>query len=144
MTAEAKELKVGEKVYSLDEIIAMQKQFAEMQGIIKAAKKEGLITKEEKPKVEKIYTAEENLFLEQIKSVFESNVAVIEGLFGKTKSESDPVGQIGINFAITDKFGFQLLSEDARKAKVKANKEKKAAEKAKTEVKPEIADAPNS
>ena len=140
---EAKELKVGEKVYSLEEIIAMQKQFQDMQAVIKAARKEGLITKEEKVKAEKVLSPEVQLFVEQIKAVLEANATVIDGLYASTKTEADPIGQIGINFnKVFGDYGFQLLSETARKAKVDKNKADKKAAKDKEKENAPNAEAP--
>jgi hypothetical protein len=131
MTEETKTLKVGEKVYSLEEIMAIQKQFAELQTVVKQAKKEGLIAKEEKVKAEKILTPEVQLFVSQMAAVIEANKTVIDKLYADTKTETDPIGQIGINFnKVFGDYGFQMLSETARKAKSEKTKAaKKAAEK---------------
>jgi hypothetical protein len=131
MTEETKTLKVGEKVYSMDEIMAIQKQFAELQTVVKQAKKEGLIAKEENVKAEKILTPEVQLFVSQMAAVIEANKSVIDKLYADTKTETDPIGQIGINFnKVFGDYGFQMLSETARKAKSEKTKAaKKAAEK---------------
>lgn len=123
---------VNIKEMTPEQIMAFMSQFKELEKTVKQAKKEGLIPKEGTKRAEKEITPEVALFLEQIKAVYESNIEVIKNLFNGTKSETDTVGQIGINFKVTDEFGIQLLSETARKAKVEANK---AAKKAKKEEK---------
>ncbi|HBH11746.1 MAG TPA: hypothetical protein DDX29_01285 [Clostridiales bacterium] len=128
---------VNIKEMTPEQIMAFMSQFKELEKTVKQAKKEGLIPKEEKKRAEKEIIPEVALFLEQIKAVYESNIEVIRNLFNGTKSEADPVGQIGINFKVTDEFGIQLLSETARKTKVEANKAAKRAKEAEKKEKEE-------
>ena len=65
---------------------------------------------------------EVTLMLEQFKSIFEQNAELISKLYKDTITAEDEIGNIGLNFVISDKYGIQLLNLENRKAKGKLTK----------------------
>lgn len=76
-------------------------------------------------KVEKVPdTPEMTLFKSEVKSLIESNVAFVSGLFAKTVTAEKPLGQDSIGFSITDRYTVIIRDMEVTKAKRPA-KEKK-------------------
>lgn len=126
------------KEMSVEEIMALQKQLKELQGLVKDARKEGLIPKTA-PKAKEV-TPEIALLADSFKAILEANKELVVKLFDATKTADKPDGNIGVNIHIEGyDFDVQILSDSARKAQqARTKKEKedaKAKEKAKAEEK---------
>lgn len=85
------------------------------------AKEAGIVLKAERVPD----TPEMLLFKNEVKSVIESNIAFVSGLFAKTVSEEKPLGQDSIGFMISDRYTFIIRDMEIVKAKKPAKAETK-------------------